>query len=1367
MAIASNGGLVTVNQTGSGTVSGALSGAGGLTLLGGGTLTLSGTNTYTGATSVNAGILRAGSTSAFGFNSAATLASGTTLDLAGFSNTLGLLGGAGTVTNSNAAAATLTTGSNNGSNTFNGVIQDGNGVLSLTKIGTGIALLNGTNTYSGVTTISNGTLQIGNASSTGTLGTGNVVNNASLVFQRDLLATATVANNISGTGTLTKLSGNSLTLSGSNTYTGATIVSGGTLTAGSTSAFGSNSAATLASGTTLDLAGFSNTLGSLAGTGTVTSSAAGSVTVSAGGNDSSTTFSGIIQNGAGTVSVRKLGTGTWTLDGTNSYTGATIVNGGTLRLGANNALASTTALSVNAITAGQTALFDTNGFNQTVSGITLSGIDGGSGAVNTTNNISTGAGTLTLIGGIVYNNTNNNLGSTISGNLNFGGSVRGITVVDSSNAASDLTISAVIANGGIQKEGSGTLTLTGANTYTGATTVNAGTLQIVNGSIANSAATVNTGATLSLNNTANGFANRRSLTNTITGAGTVSIDNSTSGINGGWVVFNSGTSGLLAGFTGNVNVNSGVLSMDNQAGLWSANANLNVASGGLFGLRAQDISIANLSGSGDIFNGFGNAKTLTVSNASANTFSGTIHGNGSSGVDGNIESGTLVLSKTGAGTLTLSGTNTYTGATLVATGTLRAGSTSAFGSNSATNLGGTGFLDLGGFSNAVGSLTGAGTVTNSGGSAATLTAGGNNTSTTFSGVIQDGASATALTKTGTGTLTLTGINTFTGGTTVNVGTLTLPTPSSTGIIRGALTINSGAIVNASTGWAFGFGNGTRVTDIVINNGTLNFTGAAGQGGFAGNTITLNGGSITGSAFDWFRSGAPLAGTLNVTADATSVGINMRNTGGSEGAVTVNVASGQTFAITGAITSGQGTNGLIKTGAGTLTLSGANTYNGATTVSAGTLQIGAGFTTGTLGTGAVTNNASLVFNRSDAVTVANVVSGTGSLTQAGSGTTTLTGANTYTGATTVNNGTLSLNGSLNVGTGAADVSVASGAVLNGSGVVTAGTLRVGGAGTVELGGNNLVGNVVSNGTIGALTLNAARDLNVAGITSTGAVRLTTTGATSDITLSQAIASSASGDAVVLASGRNFINNAGASGITLTGGGRFLIYSADWAADTRGGLAGGNLYNRTFAGNPPGSISQPGSQFIYARQPVLTVTADGATRIYGNANPALSATVTGLVNGDGAGAAYSGAAALSTGATVTSNVGSYSITASAGTLTSDLGYGFQYVNGSLSVTPRALVVTADALSRIYGDANPALTYSVGGLGLVNGDVLTGGLATVAGLTSNVGSYAITQGTLGASLNYTLAYTGSSLSVTPRALVVTADALSRIYGDANPAL
>ena len=103
----------------------------------------------------------------------------------------------------------------------------------------------------------------------------------------------------------------------------------------------------------------------------------------------------------------------------------------------------------------------------------------------------------------------------------------------------------------------------------------------------------------------------------------------------------------------------------------------------------------------------------------------------------------------------------------------------------------------------------------------------------------------------------------------------------------------------------------------------------------------------------------------------------------------------------------GTGALTQLGHGTTTLTGANTYTGGTTISAGTLQIGNGAGTGTLGTGARSNNAALIFNRTGTLTVASAISGTGTVTKLGAGTTILTGANTYTGTTTISAGTLQI------------------------------------------------------------------------------------------------------------------------------------------------------------------------------------------------------------------------------------------------------------------------------------------------------------------------------------------------------------------------
>ena len=187
--------------------------------------------------------------------------------------------------------------------------------------------------------------------------------------------------------------------------------------------------------------------------------------------------------------------------------------------------------------------------------------------------------------------------------------------------------------------------------------------------------------------------------------------------------------------------------------------------------------------------------------------------------------------------------------------------------------------------------------------------------------------------------------------------------------------------------------------------------------------------------------------------------------------------------------------------------------------------------------------------------------------------------------------------------------------------------------------------------------------------------------------------------------------------------------------------------------------------------ITYTADPFTRLYGAADPVFTGTqsATGLVNGDTVASVTTGTAVYGPGANSSSNVGSYAINGS-GLFGSTGNYNLIFVQAAgnataLSITPASLSVNANPLSRTYGAANPALTYS--STGLVNGDTLSGALATTATSSSNVGSYAITQGNLAASSNYVLTFTGASLIINPAALTVTytADPISRLYGAANP--
>jgi filamentous hemagglutinin family protein len=174
--------------------------------------------------------------------------------------------------------------------------------------------------------------------------------------------------------------------------------------------------------------------------------------------------------------------------------------------------------------------------------------------------------------------------------------------------------------------------------------------------------------------------------------------------------------------------------------------------------------------------------------------------------------------------------------------------------------------------------------------------------------------------------------------------------------------------------------------------------------------------------------------------------------------------------------------------------------------------------------------------------------------------------------------------------------------------------------------------------------------------------------------------------------------------------------------------------------------------------LTVAASARTRVYGDANPVLTFQTTGLVNGD------SLTGVLATDATVLSDVGSYAITQ--GTLMASANYILSFIGAQLTINPRPITIRPNAISRVYGNDNPVLTFRIGGRGMANGDRLTGALATEANAQSNVGSYAISQGTLAASSNYAMTFVPGALKVTPRPITITAIGQSRVYGDANPA-
>jgi len=455
-------------------------------------------------------------------------------------------------------------------------------------------------------------------------------------------------------------------------------------------------------------------------------------------NSTKAIMNGVISNGSLTVNDASH-SGILVLAAANTFTGATSINGGTLVLSGKGALNSATA-----VTLVKNTTFDISGI--TAAGQTIASIDAdtGTSVVLGAKNLTVGDGNSTTVAGV------------ISGD-----------------------------GGSVTKKGSGTLTLTGANTYTGATTITDGTVALSGaGSLADASDVNITGATGTFDISAisassetigsiAGVAGSKAVLGaknlTAGGSADTTMAGVISGNGGSLTKTGSGKLILTAAntYTSDTTIDAGSLALVDAGSLADSTAVKLTDASSKFDISAKTDSsetVASISSVADSSVVLG-AKNLTAGDSNNTTVAGTISGTGGS------------FTKTGSGTTTFTGANTYTGATTITDGTLALSAGGSLSDLSAVNISSaTGVLDISGIT--AGSETIASIAGVSGSQvflgAKNLTA-GDSSDTTMAGVISDGGiaggTAGSLTKQGTGKLTLSGANTYTGDTTVDAGTL--------------------------------------------------------------------------------------------------------------------------------------------------------------------------------------------------------------------------------------------------------------------------------------------------------------------------------------------------------------------------------------------------------------------------------------------------------------------------------------------------------------------------------------------------------------------------------------------------------------------
>jgi len=839
-----NDGTLVFNRSGTSDHTHVIDGSGAFVKQGTGTLVLSAANGWAGSTSLDGGVLELGNAAALGSTSSISFGGGTlrftSSNTNDYSDRFNTSGGQSFKLDTNNETVTL------------GSVIAGSG-STLEKFGGGTLILAEDNTYNGTTTVTSGTLQIGNGMINGSIA-GDLVNNATVVFKRQDIFD--VGNDISGTGSLETVGAGTVTLTGNNSYTGATILTSGVLSLGSAGALGSTSS--------IDFSG-----GSIGGTLQFTEdnyadpsasfSTAANQAYKLDTNGQDVTLAANLTSTDSTL--EKLGNGTLTLSGNNSFAGGTTLSGGTLSLGSAGALGDATNPAAGTISfaggtlqytannqsdysarfssaANQAFSIDTNGrtvtfaSDLTSSSATLTKLGSGTLALAGDNDL---GGVVSLDGGTLRLGSSGAIGTTSP--IEFNGGTLQFSDANTTDVSSrfvdipgqafridtdgqDVTFASAITGDSatFDKLGTGTLTLSADNTYDGTTTISAGTLRIGDGGTAGQVVgnIVNNGSLVFDRSDGPTFAVTISGTGSLTQQGTGTLilvgDNSYEGgtnLDAGVLVLGS----LNAiGSSGTISFGGGTLQY-NDANQTDYSARISTAGGEAIRINTHFENI-------DFATGLAGAGTT--------------------------------LEKLGDGMLTLSAASTYSGGTTVSGDTLQVAATGSITHASADLVVGTsagnGTLFVNGGSVSVRNAT----LGRDDGSIGALTVDNGGTFTSSGSLlVGSGDSASGTVTITSGTVTVGGTLSELAAGSINLqsnGELRIGTGGAGGVLQANLTFDGSLVFNSSGNPTYGgnlAGSGTLTKE---GSGTLTLT-SAGTYAYSGLTTVSAGGLVIDGSLD--------------------------------------------------------------------------------------------------------------------------------------------------------------------------------------------------------------------------------------------------------------------------------------------------------------------------------------------------------------------------------------------------------------------------------------------------------------------------------------------------------------------------------------